>query len=161
MTDQAKLQTMKRLKQELMDLQNNPVLTLGVTADKVNNDIFHWKVTMFGPQDSPYAGGVFYLTIDFPDNYPQKKPEVKFTTKIYHCNVGSSGHVCINTLNDWEANIKKGQNPPCIAEVLGNIFALFNAQNPDSAYNYADEYRNNRAKFEANAREWTRKYAGY
>ena len=31
---------------------------------------------MLGPQDIPYAGGLFFLTDDFNDDYPDSPPEV-------------------------------------------------------------------------------------
>ena len=81
---------MKYIKREFDKLQSDPILSLGCTVglnEKYKNDIFHWKITLIGPIDTPYAGGMFFLTSDFTENYPNEKPEVKFINKIYHLNV--------------------------------------------------------------------------
>ena len=121
----------------------------------VNNDIFHWKISLLGPSDTPYAGGMFFLTADFPENYPIGPPEVKFINQMYHLNVSpTDGHVCISTLNRWKANTP-------FSDVMTSIFALFYNQNPNDPYSYdqAEEFKNNRAEFDRKAREWTQKYA--
>ena len=82
MMSKQKLTAMKYLKEEYNELTRDPPLALGCTVSLVNNDYFHWKFTLMGAEDSPYAGGLFTLTADFTDQYPNKKPEVRFTNKI-------------------------------------------------------------------------------
>ncbi len=159
MLSKQKMEAMKYLKHEYDALQKDPILSLGCTVglNIINGkkDIFHWKLSLLGPSDTPYAGGMFFLTVDFPDNYPVGKPEVKFTNKIYHLNVSDyDGHICISTLNQWKARTP-------MVDVISAIFALFYDQNPDSPYSgsMAKEYQTNRAEFDRKAREWTKKYA--
>ena len=156
MISKKKLQTMKYLKNEFTQLQKDPILSLGATVGLPDpNNIFHWNISLLGPQDTPYAGGMFFLTADFPDDYPNTKPEIKFTNKIYHLNVkDGDGHICISTLNQWV----KGTS---MVSVISAIFALFYEQNPYSPYSFtmAAQYKLNRKEFNRVAAEWTRKYA--
>lgn len=62
--------------------------------------------------DSPYQGGVFFLTIHFPTDYPFKPPKVAFTTRIYHPNINSNGSICLDILrSQWSPalTISKGK----------------------------------------------------
>jgi ubiquitin-protein ligase len=53
-----------------------------------------------GPGDSPYSGGVFFVLIHFPPDYPFKPPKVQFQTKVYHPNVNSQGSICLDILKE-------------------------------------------------------------
>ena len=156
MLSKKKLQTMKYLKNEFQQLQNDPILSLGATVGLPNpSNIFHWNITLLGPVDTPYKGGMFFLTADFPDDYPEKKPEIRFTNKIYHLNVRESdGHICISTLNQWVPRTP-------MVNVISAIFALFYEQNPLSPYSVsmAAQYKLRRNEFNRIAAEWTQKYA--
>ena len=151
-----------RIKNEFNDLSQNPIAAIGVCVgmpDKSNP--YEWRCTMIGPGDTSFAGGLFYLRIRFPMEYPQKGPEVLFVTPIYHVNVNHInqpgcplGHICLSTLNFW--------NPEyTMREVLTNIFALFYLGNPDSPYGIdrQKEMLNNQDLFERKVRYFTRKYA--
>ena len=162
-----KIKAMKKIKQEYTDINSNPISNIGVSVGLPNEDnIFEWQCTLIGPKDTSYAGGLFILSVKFPDSYPNKAPEVCFKTPIYHVNINPRkststgegaeglGHVCISTLNWWKPEYT-------MREVLTNIFALFYMGNPDSPYgiNRADELRYNKPLYEEKIKYFTKKYA--
>ena len=165
MLNQQKIVAMRQIKSEYENLNRCPNQNIGVTVGLVDQDnIFDWRATLTGPKDSSYRGGVFILNIHFPDNYPQKAPEVCFKTPIYHVNVNPKksnvvgaeplGHVCISTLNWWKPEYK-------MREVLSNIFGLFYMANPESPYGMdrANELRFERPLHEEKIKYFTKKYA--
>lgn len=78
-----------------------------------------------GPGDSPFSGGVFFLNITFPTDYPFKPPKVSFLTKIYHPNINSNGSICLDILRDqWSPALT-------ISKVLLSICSMLTDPNPD------------------------------
>ncbi|KAI2620398.1 ubiquitin-conjugating enzyme/RWD-like protein [Hypoxylon sp. NC1633] len=93
----------KRLQTELMQLMTSPAP--GVSAfPSADGNLTSWTATIAGPDDTPYAGLTFKLSLSFPTNYPYAPPEVLFKTPIYHPNVDFSGRICLDILKDkWTA----------------------------------------------------------
>ena len=139
----------------LRDCKKDPLMSYNIDYwDRKTKDPYVWKVVYMGPKNTPYEGGLFNIIADFPENYPDKGPKMRFVNKMYHCNIDAQGNICISTLSKWKPKSN-------MSEVLPIIFALFFMQNPDSAFDSrkSNLYKTNRAEFDKNAREYTQKYA--
>lgn len=141
------------------------------SAGPIGDDLFHWQATIMGPSESPFQGGVFFLAIHFPTDYPFKPPKVNFTTRIYHPNINSNGSICLDILRDqWSPALTISKGKGCIPRwnarltfltVLLSICSMLTDPNPDDPLvpEIAHVYKTDRARYEATAREWTRKFA--
>ncbi|KAF9646276.1 UBC-like protein [Thelephora ganbajun] len=90
-----------------------------------------------------------------PENFPFKAPSVKFTTKIYHPGINDEGHICVPVLRDqWKPTVS-------LSSVLITIQDKVNNPSPDDPFepDIAVLLKNDKAKFLATAKEWTKKYA--
>ena len=145
--------SLKRINKELKDLTEDP--PANCSAGPQGDDLFDWIATIMGPEGTPYHGGLFFLRINFPTDYPFKAPKIAFTTPIYHCNVNRNGGICLDILKtQWSPALT-------VSKVLLSITSLLSDPNPDDPLmpEIAKLYKSNRAKHDINARESTMKHA--
>ena len=152
----------KRILAELRKFNKDPPAFC--SAGPINeSDMYNLQASIIGPVASPYKGGIFFLNIHFPTNYPWRPPTIFFKTKIFHPNIREDRNICccsLNTVGDnWSPQLS-------ISEVMLDICTLLTEPNPNPACRGRNKeatelYEHDRSKFEEIAKEWTIKYANY
>ncbi|KAL6779756.1 UBC11 [Auxenochlorella protothecoides x Auxenochlorella symbiontica] len=143
----------RRIIKESQRLLTEPVP--GISAAPSEENLRYFNVVIFGPDSSPYQGGVFKLELFLPEDYPMAAPKVRFLTKIYHPNVDKLGRICLDILKDkWSPALQ-------IRTVLLSIQALMSAPNPDDPLDeaVARHWKGNEVEAMDTARAWTAQYA--
>ncbi|KAL5556726.1 hypothetical protein UlMin_038962 [Ulmus minor] len=117
-----------RLMSDLKAIINEP--PEGCSASPLSDDnIFVWSATIFGPDETPWEGGVFSLRLTFGENYLEKPPRVRFTSEMFHPNVYLDGTICMDIIQDaWS---------PCqnVSTILSSVQSLLTDPNPASPAN--------------------------
>ena len=127
----------------------------GISARPYSDNLRYFTVLIEGPSSTVYQGGVFKLELFLPREYPMSPPKVRFLTRIYHPNVDKLGRICLDILKDkWSPALQ-------IRTVLLSVQALLSAPNPDDPLvpDIARLYKSDRKKYDATAKDWTKKYA--
>ncbi|KAL6178101.1 hypothetical protein ACLB2K_049620 [Fragaria x ananassa] len=134
----------KRLMRDFKRLQQDP--PAGISGAPQDNNITLWNAVIFGPDDTPWDGGTFKLTLQFTEDYPNKPPTVRFVSRMFHPNIYADGSICLDILqNQWSPIYD-------VAAILTSIQSLLCDPNPNSPAN-SEAAR----MFSENKREYNRR----
>ena len=80
----------RKLLKEYKTMLAQPDIDMG--GAPFDSQVMLWSAFINGyawlssPENTEWEGGVFQLVFEFPNNYPQKPPKVRFLTKVFHPN---------------------------------------------------------------------------
>lgn len=75
--------------------------------------------------ETPFEDGTFKLLLTFDESYPNKPPQVKFLSRMFHPNVYATGELCLDILqNRWSPTYD-------VAAILTSIQSLLHDPNPN------------------------------
>ena len=152
----------ERIDQEFREFLRSPIVNLGLSVGiKDNKKASKWNFTLMGPKDSLYRGGMFFLEMIFPEDYPNKAPTIYFLTPIYHINVNPHTNTG-KSIGEVYSNFFKNYNPSTkIKDFLIKLYSIFYWPNPNFYYcrDVYNEFTNNKMLYETKAEYFTYKFA--
>jgi len=154
------------LKKQLIELNKDESngFSCGLEDD---SDWFRWRVCFEGPQDSIYEGGLFSAILEFPEDFPNSPPTMRFETEMWHPNIYSDGKVCISILhppgtdrfNEQESADERWRPILGVESILLSVLSMLLDPNSDSPANLdaAAMYKNEKENWKKKVRMLTRK----
>ncbi|KAK1757885.1 hypothetical protein QBC47DRAFT_459326 [Echria macrotheca] len=70
-----------------------------ISASPVGDSLDKILASIEGPPDTPYEGGVFWISVKIPAD--GSAPILRFQTRIYHPNINSTGKICADYETWW------------------------------------------------------------
>ncbi|CAH8484203.1 unnamed protein product [Heterobilharzia americana] len=136
----------RRLMNDFKKIQLDP--PPGVYAVPLDDNIMKWHAIILGPDGTAFADGIFRLTMEFTESYPNVPPIVRFISKMFHPNVYSDGSICLDILqNMWSPSYN-------IGAILTSLQSLLGDPNPNSPANTtaAELFEEDKRQYETQVR---------
>ncbi|MCJ1294198.1 hypothetical protein MMC34_005755 [Xylographa carneopallida] len=151
----GKSDSTKRIITELSQVAEYDELQESFSLAPFEGDIFNCLGAIYGPQGTPYEGGIFYLWIMFPPSYPFNPPRIRFLTRILHPNITPDGRLCLDVLREkWSPALT-------ISHMLLSICSFLDDPTPEQSLvkQASRRYMTNRAAYEDDVRMCVKRYA--
>ena len=158
----------KNLTRAFRSLQTNPCEYFSVSL--IDDDLFRWRVTILGPRDTLYEDGFFPAELDFPDDYPNSPPTMKFLCPMFHPNIGKDGVVCISILHkpgrdqfDYEKESERWLPIHTVESIVISVISMLSDPNCESPLNVEANrvYMNDKEEYKRRVRKCVRRSIDY
>ena len=149
---------LRRIAKDMERLRRGGYVILREDGDSTREpEPLTWCTLLYGPADTPYAGGAWRVRFEFGKDYPFKSPSVGFVDRILHPNVDwVSGSVCLDAL------AKEWTSTTFVVAIMDSLLpALLNHPNPHDPLNpdAAHAMQRNPAKYDKDVRAAAKKHA--
>jgi ubiquitin-conjugating enzyme E2 T len=146
-----------RLKREIDMLMKDP--PEGVIVCQNENDADCFEARIRGPEESPFANGLFLVEMKAGPRYPFEPPSIRFLTQVYHPNIDETGRICLDSLKmppagNWRPSLNLSQ---ILAQL--RILLVEPGLGDPLMKDIADLYKNDHERYVELAKEWTEMYA--
>lgn len=118
-----------------------------------NLNLMKWTIGIPGKKNTIWEGGLYPVTLTFPQNYPLNPPVCQFPRGFYHPNVYPvDGRICLSLIA-WEYRPSL-----TLRDIALGIQTLLNEPNPDSSLHASIAFYYNKKLYEKNVRYQAQKY---
>lgn len=97
--------TLIRLLRDVKTLMKTPLTDNGIFYVHDDAEVLKGYAMIVGPRDTPYFGGYYFFSLNYPTDYPHSPPKVTYHTNgdgiRFNPNLYKCGKVCISLLNTW------------------------------------------------------------
>ncbi|XP_027196478.2 uncharacterized protein LOC113790968 [Dermatophagoides pteronyssinus] len=130
------------------------------------SNIFLWEIMIVGPRDTLYEGGLFKAQLQFPSNFPDSPPKMRFLSEMWHPNISKSGDVCISILHNpnlqtfgYEENLQRWAPVYSVETIVMSVISMLSDPNVESPANVdaAIQMRNHPDEYAKQVRFFTQK----
>jgi ubiquitin-conjugating enzyme E2 Z len=148
--------TLIRLLRDVKTLMKNPLIDNGIFYIHDDVEVLKGYAMIVGPKDTPYFGGYYLFSLNYPTDYPHSPPKVTYHTNgdgiRFNPNLYKCGKVCISLLNTWRG--EQWTSCQTISSVLLTLCTLLckdpllnepginNAHRDFASYSRIIEYKN-------------------
>ena len=158
----------KNLRRSYLNLRSKPCEYFSVSL--INDDIFHWRITIRGPPDSLYQNGYLPAELNFPDDFPNSPPSMRFLCPMFHPNIGTNGEVCISILHqpgkdifEYEKESERWLPIHTVESIVISVISMLNDPNCESPLNVEANrvYMTDKEEYKKRVRRCVRKAIDY